>query len=573
LSTAALRAAIDRSGLDFRSEPEHGQAQLAAIYALGQGGALSLLTGVAGAGKTALLGPLTAAWQADTRFSPEGREVVGIATAWRQADALKEAGINSVFALQPLLHAIEQNEFRPTRNTVLVIDELSQIGPRPMLKLLELQARTGMTIKGLADPEQAQAIEAGSAVEILRRTLPKEALPEILTTVRQASARDRTITRLFRDANAAEALALKREDGTAQLIGGDHDQVLSRIAEFYLARRDILRAAGSKRSITISVLTNEDAADVSRAIRTRLKERGEIGQDEKICQAVAPRGPTEDRFDLPIATGDRLRLYRRTWGKSAGRSAHLGNNGDIVEVVGHMATGLRLRNKDGRVGEVEWRNLCDGKSGRLMLGFGHALTIDAAQGITSDEHIDALPRGRAGITAFKAYVAESRARYTNWTMVSEAAVHDAEKRSRALGDARPVTRADLWQRVAQDMTEKPYKALAIDLVEAARKRRNLAVDIFLRQAHQIESRGPAGLNAGKELRDRARANQVRNTLGRSLAALDVALQRNETMSRALAQDATDHLRALRDEGASARRKIEQIAAATRRREIGSSPGP
>ncbi|MGB8840978.1 MAG: conjugal transfer protein TraA, partial [Aliidongia sp.] len=145
----------------------------------------------------------------------------------------------------------------------------------------------------------------------------------------------------------------------------------------------------------------------------------------------------------------------------------------------------------------------------------------------------------AGITAFKAYVAESRARYTNWTMVSEAAVHDAEKRSRALGDARPVTRADLWRRVAEDMTEKPYRALAIDLVEAARKRRDLAVDIFLRQAHQIERSGLVGLNIGKELQDRARANRVRKTLGRSLAALDAALQRNETMARTLARDATD----------------------------------
>ena len=46
---------------------------------------------------------------------------------------------------------------------MLVLDEVSQIGPRPMLKLLELQARTGMTIKMLGDREQAQAIEAGDA--------------------------------------------------------------------------------------------------------------------------------------------------------------------------------------------------------------------------------------------------------------------------------------------------------------------------------------------------------------------------------------------------------------------------
>jgi hypothetical protein len=573
LSTAALRRAIGQSGLDFRSEPEHGKAQLAAIYALGQGGAITLLTGVAGAGKTTLLQPLVSAWQADNRYDPTGRQVVGIATAWRQADALKDAGIGAVFALQPLLYAIEAGEFRPTRNTVLVIDELSQIGPRSMLKLLELQAQTGMTIKGLADPEQAQAIEAGSAVEIMRRALPKEAQPEILTTVRQASARDRTIAGLFRESNAHEALAMKREDGTAQLVGGDHDQVLDRIAEFYLARRDLLRASGSGRGITVSVLTNEDAADISRAVRRRLKERGEIGGDEKTYKAVAPRGPTADLFDLPIAIGDRLRLYRRTWGKINGQSAHIGNNGDIVEVVGHGAVGIRLRNKDGRVGDVDWRNLSDERTGRLMLGFGHALTIDAAQGITADEHINALPRGSAGITAFKGYVAESRARYTSWTMVSEAAVHDAEKRSRALGDARPVTHADLWQRIAEDMSEKPYKALGIDLLMAARERRDRAIDIFLRQANRIESWTLAGMDVGKEVRDSVRANKIRNTLGRSVAALDEALQQNAAAARNLASDVVLHLRGLRGEVEAARYKIEQAAVpAAPAREPGSSAG-
>ncbi len=142
LSIQAIRAAVASSGLDFTTEPEHGQAQLAAIYALGHGGGLTVLTGVAGSGKTTLLQPLVEAWRADTRFDPSGREVVGLANAWKQADALKDAGIKRGFAMFPLLGAIAGGEFQPTRNTVLVIDEVSQIGPRSMLQLLELQART-----------------------------------------------------------------------------------------------------------------------------------------------------------------------------------------------------------------------------------------------------------------------------------------------------------------------------------------------------------------------------------------------------------------------------------------------
>jgi len=145
--------------------------QTAAIYALGRGGRLSLLTGVAGAGKTTLLSPLVDAWRAD------GRRVVGMSTAWRQADALKDAGIAETIALQPLLNAIDTGEFRPDARTVIVIDEVSQIGPKSMLRLLELQTETGMTIKMLGDREQVQSIEAGDTIELLRRVLPKPSMP------------------------------------------------------------------------------------------------------------------------------------------------------------------------------------------------------------------------------------------------------------------------------------------------------------------------------------------------------------------------------------------------------------
>src|SRR5260370_24555580 len=107
---------------------------------------------------------------------------------------------------------IEPGELQASRNTVLVLDEVSQIAPRPMLKLLELQARTGMTIKMLGDREQAQASEAGDAIEILRRALPSEALPELLTTMRQVTRRGRQIAGPFREGEAARPRALKPAD-------------------------------------------------------------------------------------------------------------------------------------------------------------------------------------------------------------------------------------------------------------------------------------------------------------------------------------------------------------------------
>ena len=598
LPAAAIKAAIDASGLDFTSDPEHGRAQQAAIYALGRGGALTLLTGVAGSGKTTLLQPLVAAWKADSRFDAGGREVVGIATGWRQADALKEAGVDRTLAISPLLKAIEDGSFQASRNTVLVIDEISQVAPRSMLALLELQRRTGLTIKALGDREQAQSVEAGDTVEILRRALPRQEQAELLSSVRQTRRRDREIASLFRGtepdldqlpglatkqrgrkidgqrvavadaesqadalqefhlAEVKRALAMKQEDGTARFVGGDHDQVLGRIADFYMDRRDVLRAEGSKRGITVSTLTNQDAADVSRAIRGRLKQRGELGDDEQRVPAIDQRG---EQYELPIATGDRIRLFRRTWAQVDGKGAAIGNNGDIVEVAGRWAGGLMLRDRDGRVGQVEWERLEDKKTGRLLVGFGHAMTVDAAQGITSDEHINALPRGSGGMTGFTAYVAESRARGATWTLISDEATFEAVRNRRALGDQTPVTAEDMWDKVAGDMATKPYKALGMDLLQATREDRDKAIRAFMQDSVKVDRLEARGINVGVEMRARAQAEAVRHAIPALLASLDVAIAGAETTFAGPMTEAERHLRGLRVDAELSRRALDLAA--------------
>jgi hypothetical protein len=566
LSMVAVREAIERAGVAFTAE------QRATIHAMGEGGRLTLLTGVAGAGKTTLLQPLVDAWHSDRRFSQNGRQVVGVAMAWRQADALKDAGIRQTYALSPLLAMIEKGEFEADHNTVLVIDEVSQIGPRPMLKLLELQARTGMTVKMLGDREQAQAIEAGDVIELLKRALPPEALPELLTTLRQDTRRGREIAGLFREGNAGDALTMKRADGHAMLAGGDREQVVAQIADLYIARRDILIGSGSARGITVSAPTNDDAAEISQAIRARLKARGEIAGSETVYAAVDQRG---EEYDLALAAGDRVRLFRRTWGTIDGREQQVGNNGDVVTVLMQSSMGMRILTKDGQVADVQWRRLADTQTGRLLLGLGHALTIDAAQGLTSDEHINALPRGTAGVTAFTSYVAESRARGTTWTVISEGALFEAERHRQALGDVTPITTEDLWKRAAEDMSDKPYKGLGIDLLASALRDREAAIDTFIACSQHLESAVLEDPEAGPKAFARLRAAAVNESLGRHLAGLDQAIAENEGIIRdtELARETALHLRALRAEAAAAARKIEAVSETPRTAPRSNGPSP
>ena len=246
---------------------------------------------------------------------------------------------------------------------------------------------------------------------------------------------------------------------------------------------------------------------ISRAIRAHLKTRGEIAAAETRVDAIDQRGET---YDLVMAEGDRVRLFRQTRARFGDREwGVIGNNGDVLSVASVRADGLLPRARDGREGLVEWDALRDKASGRIMLGFGYALTIDSAQGITSDEHINALPRGTSGATAFKAYVAESRYRRRAYTLIAEAALREAVTAGRAFGDLTPITEADLWGRAAKDMATKEYKPLAIDLIEQRRKRRERLVESWLRTNRRIETDRAAGVSPAAAFHQRWENEEIR----------------------------------------------------------------
>jgi conjugative relaxase-like TrwC/TraI family protein len=563
LPASAIRDAIAGSGLDFEREPEHGAQQIGAIYALGTGGDLTVLTGVAGAGKTTLLTPLVAAYKAD------GRNVIGIATAWRQAEALKDTGIgvqehevfgtidpagrattresintmkragtDGTYALTRFLRMVDRGEIELNDRTVLIVDEVSQIAPKKFLKLLELQARTGLAIKALGDPNQVQAIEAGDTMRLLEYVLPEDVMPFLGATVRQKTKRGRTIAGHFREGEAAAALKLKREDGTAKLIGGDLDQVAERIASFYLQRRDILRARGNNRGITISVPTNADAAAISHAVRDKLRSRGEITGADTILKAIDQRG---EHYDLPVAQGGRVRLFRKTWTRfTDGSHGFLGNNGDILDVIAVAPATITLRAVDGRIAMVDHDALREEQTGRILLGFGHAMTIDSAQGITSTEHINALPRGAANLTAFKAYVAESRHTDAAWTMIGEAGVLEAERLSRAIGDTTPITTEDLWKRVGSDMSEQKRKSLAVELMrivkrldpdrpdqrDPGRSRKSRSTERWLKYQLQVETMAAADEEPERSYRRKMEEREAATALASHGASLSRTIEAN-----------------------------------------------
>ena len=243
--------------------------------------------------------------------------------------------------------------------------------------------------------------QAGATIDLARRALGAERVPEILTTLRQQTERERTIVGLFREGRAAEALDMKRADRTAEMVPGGYDGVVSRVAKLYAQR---LQTTGE--APTIAAPTNIDAHRISEAVRLQRRGMGLMGEKD-LMTLRATDG--ERNYTMPIAKGDRVRLFQSTGADFGGkRGGNIGRNGSVLEVVAADREGITLKSRSGKVGKVEWQAL--EAKGRVKLAYGDAMTIHTAQGSTSREHILALPSGSRAIDGKMGYSGGTRHR-------------------------------------------------------------------------------------------------------------------------------------------------------------------
>ena len=506
-----IDVAVAASGLDFTSD--HGQAQLAAIHRLGEGGKLGVLVGAAGAGKSALLQPLVSAWR------DQGDEVHGIALAWRQADDLIDAGIDkaNIRAISVFLSAVDQGTVTLSEQSVVVVDELSLLGTRQGLELLRLQADYGFRLVMIGDERQAQAIEAGPVIDLFRKALGDEAIPEILTTIRQQTERERDIAGLFREGKAALALGMKREDGTAELVAGGYRETAERVAALVRERLEA-NAHDPAFSLTVSAPTNMDAHRLGMAIRETRRAMGQVGPD-LVTVPAADRDGTP--YDLALARGDKVRLFAST--RADGERGSIGRNGSILTVRDASRRGVRLATAKGREGFVSWKTLA--KDGRVRLAYGEVQTTHTAQGSTASEHIYAMPAGTKAVTGFSAYSSGTRHRQRSFMVISDGAERAEVKARRPLNDTRIIGEDDVWANAARNLSRQPVKATALD---------------FLDKASGIERGAARAMQRGLQRMElRQRRGQVRSTLhtlfqrGREAAAARLVAERLDQAAEAL----------------------------------------
>ncbi len=535
LSTAAIDQAVltvtRRDGFDFSDE--HGREQRRIIDALGTSGRFSVAVGVAGAGKTTLLRPLVEAWTNQARDVP--RKVYGIALAWRQSDPLADAGIPAIdtMAIAAFLTRARSGLLQLDANAVVVVDELSQVGTAQALGLLRLRAEHGFKLVAIGDDRQGQAIEAGSSIALMRKALGTAAVPELASSVRQHTERDRDTALMFRAGRAGEAIDRLREDDQVLLVPGSRRYAAEAVADLW-AERHRVNAERKAYTLTVSAPTNADARAISAAIRLRRRASGQLGADERTIHAIDQNGA---EYNLPLASGDRVRLFARTNAVINGRASPIGHNGSVVEVERIEADGMQVRSATGSSGFLRWETLRDEASGRIRLTYGDVITIDAIQSATSTEHINALPSGSQAVEGFKAYVAQSRAREATWLVVADGPERAEIMGRRALGNVAPITPDDVWANVARNLSRQPEKELASDLVEQAERVyrgavRSLATAFQPKEQRHADGEEPTTLHRGFAHRRDAK------DVAKAAPAMKEAIERNaKTASRVVTQTA------------------------------------
>ncbi|MDE3117156.1 MAG: AAA family ATPase, partial [Pseudomonadota bacterium] len=471
LTPAQITAAIaEFPELDFAST--HGRAQRRIIETLGQGGRFGLAIGVAGSGKSTLLKPLVRAWTED------GRIVFGVALAWRQSDELAQSGIApaNTQAVEPFLRAMARGRLAPGRDAVVVVDEIGLIGTRQLNEILLAQSRLGFQLVALGDPKQMQAVEAGPVIDLITRALGADAIAELGSSVRQKEADERETVLMFRNGQTEEAIARKVANGTLRIVPGGYQEAVAEIVTLWEARRAAHRGRAGF-SITISAPTNQDAHAISAALRLRRRALGEIGEDQTVLRASDAGGLEAQNFDLPLASGDRVRLFRRTNAVFAesGAIGNIGRNGSVLEVQGISEDGLMLRAATGREGFVPWKNLRDPATGLVLLAYGEALTTHTAQGSTVTEHIHAMPAGSRLVSAFGAYTSGSRHREESFIVTSDGAERAEIAGRRPLGDRREIVREDVIANIVRNLSRQPLKEASLGLIARARDVRRGAV--------------------------------------------------------------------------------------------------
>ena len=369
-----VEAAIDRAE-DVLGRPLTSGQTKAVRGICGEGRRVSLVLGVAGAGKT------TAIRCAAEAYAAAGYQVVGSATSGQAARVLgREADLADSRTIASLLWRLDHRTVELTRRHVVVLDEAGMTDDGDMLRLLTACDLARAKVILVGDHRQLGPVGPGGALRALLNR--HHGIVHVLNeNIRQDDPNEREALRQLRGGTVADAVAWYAEHDRIR-TAPDADEALHATVDAWYA--DV--CAGKEAAIYAWRRTNVDA--LNRLARDRFALEGRLAGPE----LVAPGG-------RHYAVGDRI----VTLAPAAGGQVVTSERGEVVSADAHRGS-LIVRMDDGRFERLEGEELAKDR-----LALGYALTVHRAQGST----VDAAHRYEDGGGRELAYVSMSRGRHTN----------------------------------------------------------------------------------------------------------------------------------------------------------------
>jgi conjugative relaxase-like TrwC/TraI family protein len=322
--TDRLLAALER--LNLTPAQEMAVAEIAT-----SSNRITGIRGVAGAGKSTLVGALRQAADVDMTL------IALAPTSSAAANLGDSAGIES----RTVASLLAAGGRGVTDRHVLVLDEAGQLGTRQALRVLEISRRTGAPLILLGDNRQTGAIEQGKAFWLLQR-LGLQTV-QLSQSLRQETRSMKAAVMLVREGHYAAALG-----HLDKVVTGDDAEALARdlVSEW-------TRLAPESRATTnILVLDNDKRQLVNAMIRGILKNEGSLRGEDIRLQVLAPAGMTDaQKMHARFYSGGQVVTFSRD-------NPGLGLARDVeYRVLGHGQdkTGrhmIRLIDENGRI--IRW---------------------------------------------------------------------------------------------------------------------------------------------------------------------------------------------------------------------------
>jgi conjugative relaxase-like TrwC/TraI family protein len=247
--------------------------QVDAVRAAVDASAIGVIEGAPGVGKSTTLASISSIYRA------AGCRVLGTATAWRVATALKEdLGIDSR-ATASWIASIKLGQKVFDERSVLICDEAGLLSSRQMHVLLDAVARSHAKLLLVGDRRQLQAIGGPGLDLVIRAVEPAR----IDTIVRQREIWAREAVANFGAGRAADALSAFAERDLLIEAQGAKAAVTAVIEQ-----ADRARARHPSGTVLILAKSNATVAEISREIRNRRKTARLITGKETAFTAATP---------------------------------------------------------------------------------------------------------------------------------------------------------------------------------------------------------------------------------------------------------------------------------------------